>query len=271
VTYNAYITAAGNCNQFEEARRAYNECVKLRLATVVTYNAYITAAGKCSQFSAGWDIAISQEQIYRREGNVRDADSIIATFIDLLISESEKVSPDMEHHLIGTANFWYTKKFNGRLETLGHKKLEQGKVVYDYHWLSKGEARLMTEHIFTQSASATIIIGRGLHSTSGHPIKKIVIQYCQDNNIRFEIDPRNTGRLHCVRVEKRRADAIPHYGCDVADISPPSSPPEPQSFPPSRRARTASCLASCSCECHQKMAVACGCSRPGQALGEVTH
>jgi hypothetical protein len=50
VTHASYITAAGNCGEFDEARRAYGEACKSHKADVLTHNSYITAAGNCGEF-----------------------------------------------------------------------------------------------------------------------------------------------------------------------------------------------------------------------------
>ena len=47
ITYNIFITAAGNTGNFAEARDTYNNAIKWRLADAVTYASFITAAG-CS-------------------------------------------------------------------------------------------------------------------------------------------------------------------------------------------------------------------------------
>ncbi len=52
VTHNSYITAAGNCGQFDEAQRAYGAASRFQQADVVTHASYITAAGNCGQFDA---------------------------------------------------------------------------------------------------------------------------------------------------------------------------------------------------------------------------
>ena len=49
VTYNSFITAAGNCGQFQAAKTAYDACHN---KDVVTYSSFITAAGNCGQFQA---------------------------------------------------------------------------------------------------------------------------------------------------------------------------------------------------------------------------
>src|SRR3989338_3702984 len=50
ITYNAYITAAGQSGEFQEAKRAFEEAKSKKMANVITYSAYITAADNAGRF-----------------------------------------------------------------------------------------------------------------------------------------------------------------------------------------------------------------------------
>jgi len=102
VTYNSYITAAGNNRKFEEAQRAFDMARENRLADVITYSSYITAAGNNGRFKEArraFDEATSKWGLRNRLANVFTYSSYI-----ILAGNLARVM----RHLNGV----YTQRFN---------------------------------------------------------------------------------------------------------------------------------------------------------------
>jgi pentatricopeptide repeat protein len=197
ITYNSFITAAGNAGKFLEAEAAFNDAKAKKIADAFTYSSFITAARNAGRFAeAAFDDA--------RANNLADVVTYY-NFIDVLV-----VQADLTHDVLQKAEYFNKAKdiFLGTLRIKDDCNFADKKLL-DFHTYSYGAAYIacnMSIEKLPVGNSITLIVGKGLHSESEYQVVKMgVISSIYDYNkenvsvITYQDKSKESGRIEITK------------------------------------------------------------------------